>query len=88
MGNAVDVAVEYYSRRFGDDASKAFIHLVREVGEIAFAIEKGNVEHAKVEIAESIALLHYMARLYSMDADATIERIYSKKLEALTKQQP
>ena len=51
-------------------------------------MEKGNVEHAKVEIAESIALLHYMARLYSMDADATIERIYSKKLESLTKQQP
>lgn len=83
----MDLAVEYYSKRFGDDVSKAFIHLAREVGEIAFAIEKGNVEHAKVEIAESLALLHYMARLYGMDAYTTIERIYSRKLESLTKQQ-
>ncbi len=82
MSGAVDVAVEYYSKRFGDDVSKAFIHLVREVGEIASAIEKGNVEHAKVEIAESLALLHYMAKLYNMDTYATIERIYSKKLES------
>ncbi|MCS6767887.1 MAG: hypothetical protein RMJ59_01730 [Candidatus Nitrosocaldus sp.] len=81
--SSVDTAVEYYSRRFGGDINSAFIHLVREVGEIAFAIEKGNAEHAKVEIAESIALLHYMARLYNMDVDASIERIYSRKLEAL-----
>lgn len=41
-------AIEYYNRKFGDDKSGAFIHLVREIGEIAFAIEKNNVEHAKL----------------------------------------
>lgn len=86
MSKAVDLALEYYSKRFGSDVNKAFIHLVREVGEIAFAIERSNVEHARLEIAESIALLHYLARVYGMDVDSSIERIYSKKLESIAKQ--
>lgn len=46
------IAVEYYNKKFGDDRSAAFIHLVREIGEIAFAMEKNNVEHAKMEITD------------------------------------
>ena len=42
------VAIEYHDRKFRDDKSAAFIHLVREIGEIAFAIEKNNLEHAKL----------------------------------------
>ena len=77
------IAVEYYNRKFGDDKSAAFIHLVREIGEIAFAMEKNNVEHAKMEITESAALLYYLATKYSLNIDANIQAVYSKKLETL-----
>jgi NTP pyrophosphatase (non-canonical NTP hydrolase) len=77
------VAVEYYNRKFGDDKAAAFIHLVREIGEIAFAMEKNNIEHAKLELTESTALLYYLASKYELDLDANIESIYTKKLEML-----
>jgi NTP pyrophosphatase (non-canonical NTP hydrolase) len=77
------IAVEYYDKKFGDNTPAAFIHLVREIGEIAFAMEKSNVEHAKLEITESVALLHFLASKYSLDVDANIQAVYLKKLEAL-----
>ncbi|MDQ3976243.1 MAG: hypothetical protein M3264_06950 [Thermoproteota archaeon] len=79
------VAVEYYNRKFGDDKSAAFIHLVREIGEIAFALEKNNIEHAKLELTESTALLYYLASKYELDLDANIDSLYTKKLEMLKK---
>ncbi len=82
---ARDLAIEYYRKRLGMDANKVFIHLVREIGEIAFALEKSNIEHAKIEIAESIALLYYLASIYGIDGiDDSIRSIYSKKLESFT----
>ena len=54
-------AIEYYNKKFGDNTSAAFIHLMREIGETAYAMEKNNAEHAKLEITESVALLHYLA---------------------------
>jgi NTP pyrophosphatase (non-canonical NTP hydrolase) len=82
---ARDLAIEYYRRRFGTDVSKVFIHLVREVGEIALALERGNVDHAKIEIVESIALLYHLASIYGIgDIDDNMARIYSKKLESIT----
>ena len=77
------IAVEYYNKKFGDDKAAAFIHLVREIGEIAFAMEKSNTEHAKLELTESTALLYYLASKYEMDLDANIESVYTKKLEML-----
>ena len=77
------IAVEYYSKKFGDNWSAAFIHLVREIGEIAFAMEKNNVEHAKMEITESAALLYYLATKYGLDLDTNIKSVYEKKLEML-----
>jgi NTP pyrophosphatase (non-canonical NTP hydrolase) len=77
------IAVEYYNRKFGEDQSAAFIHLVREVGEIAFAMEKNNSEHAKMEITESAALLYYLATKYSLDLEANMRAVYTKKLETL-----
>ena len=77
------IAVEYYNRKFGDDKSAAFIHLVREIGEIAFAMEKSNVEHAKMEITESAALLYYLETKYGLDLEANIKAVYAKKLEML-----
>lgn len=77
------IAIEYYNRKFGEDRSAAFIHLVREIGEIAFAMEKNNAEHAKMEITESAALLYYLATKYNLDIDSNIKTVYSKKLEML-----
>ena len=76
-------AIEYYNKKFGDNTSAAFIHLVREIGEIAFAMEKNNAEHAKLEITESVALLHYLASRYSLDVNASMQALYAKKLDAL-----
>jgi NTP pyrophosphatase (non-canonical NTP hydrolase) len=81
--SATSIAVEYYNIKFRDNAQAAFIHLVREVGEIAFAMEKQNAEHAKLEITESIALLHYLASKYGLDVNASMQSLYSKKLESL-----
>jgi NTP pyrophosphatase (non-canonical NTP hydrolase) len=77
------IAIEYYNSKFGDDKAAAFIHLVREIGEIAFAMEKNNTEHAKLEITESVALLYYLASKYELDLDANIRSLYTKKLEML-----
>jgi NTP pyrophosphatase (non-canonical NTP hydrolase) len=76
-------AIEYYNRKFGDDKIAAFVHLVREIGEIAFALERNNTEHAKLELTESTALIHYLASKYGLDLDANIESVYTKKLEML-----
>ncbi len=77
------IAIDYYNRKFGDDKSAAFIHLVREIGEIAFAMEKGNPEHAKVELTESAALLYYLASKYELNLDENIKSLYTKKLDML-----
>jgi NTP pyrophosphatase (non-canonical NTP hydrolase) len=75
------IAVEYYNKKFGDDKGAAFIHLVREIGEIAFAMEKNNPEHAKLELTESIALLYYLASKYGLDLEANMKSLYTKKIE-------
>ncbi len=77
------IAIEYYNKKFGDDKAAAFIHLVREIGEIAFAMEKNNPEHAKVELTESAALLHYFASKYGLNLDENIKSLYTKKLDML-----
>ena len=79
----MSIAVEYYNKKFGENAQAAFIHLVREIGEIAFAMEKNNAEHAKLEITESVALLHFLASKYNLDISANMQVIYTKKLEQL-----
>ena len=79
----MSIGIEYYNKKFGENAQAAFIHLVREIGEIAFAMEKNNVEHAKLEITESVALLHFLASKYNLDISANMQGVYTKKLEHL-----
>ena len=80
-----NVAIEYYEKKFNDDTTKAFIHLVREIGEIALAIERSNLELAKMEITESVAILQFIAKKYGFDLQANIDNTYTKKLQALRK---
>ena len=78
-----NVAIEYYEKKFGNDITKAFVHLVREMGEIALAIERSNVDLAKMEITESVALLQFMANKYGFDLQSNIDAVYTKKLQTL-----
>lgn len=75
-------AIQYYNQKFGEDKNSAFIHLVREIGEIAFGLEKSNIELVKMEITESIALLQFLASKYNFDVESNIDAVYSKKLES------
>lgn len=77
--------ITYYNKRFGDNIDSVFIHLVREIGEIALAMEKENANHAKLKITEAAALLEYMASKYEIDLDSNMEMMYSKKLDTITR---
>jgi len=61
-----------------------FIHLVREIGDIALAMEKRNTEHAKLKITEASALLQYIASIYDLDLDTKIQTLYLHKLQSVT----
>lgn len=80
-----NLVISYYNKRFGDNINSAYIHLIREIGEIALAIEKENADHAKLKITEAAALLEYMASKYKIDLDSNMELIYSKKMDTLTR---
>lgn len=77
--------VEYYNKKYGDDINKAFIHLIREIGQIAYAIEKSNNVVAAAKITEASALLRFFASKYEIDIESKIEEMYSKKISMLDK---
>jgi hypothetical protein len=79
------LAIEYYNKRFGDNVSIAFIHLIREIGEIAFAIEKNNKGVAQVKITEAVAILHYISSKYGFNIEENIKSLYTKKIESQQK---
>ena len=75
-------AIEYYGNKYAGNKEKAFIHLAREVGELAAGIERSNDEMAKMELTETAALCFYLAKLYNLDLMQNMEQLYRKKLEA------
>jgi hypothetical protein len=78
------IALEYYDKRFRRNLQLAFIHLVREIGDIALAMEKSNSEHAKLKITEASALLQYIASIYNLDLDNRMQSLYLHKLRTIT----
>jgi hypothetical protein len=78
------IALEYYDKRFRQNVQSAFIHLVREIGDIALAMEKSNSEHAKLKITEAYAILQYIASIYNLDLDTKIQTLYLHKLRIIT----
>ena len=80
------IAIEYYGKRFGSDVPNTFIHIVREIGELARAIESNNTDLAKMEITETAALLFFLAEKYGLNLMDNMESIYRKKLEKLQSQ--
>jgi len=79
----MSIAVEYYNKKYGDDIHKAFIHLIREIGQIAYAIEANNNSVATAKIIEASALLRFFATKYEIDLESNIEEMYSKKISLL-----
>ena len=77
--------IEYYNKKYGDDIHKAFIHLIREIGQIAYAIEKSNNPVAVAKITEASALLRFFARKYEIDLESNIQAMYSKKISLFEK---
>ena len=77
--------IDYYNKRFGDNINSAFIHLIREIGEIALAMEKQNTNHAKLKITEAAALLKYMAAKYKIDLESNMDLIYSQKMDTISR---
>lgn len=75
-----DVAVEYYTHKFGGQVQAAFVHLVREVGELARAVERDQRELAIHEITEIAALIRYLADRYDFDLADQVVSLYTKKL--------
>lgn len=79
------LAKEYYNKRFGGDVTAAFIHLIREIGEVAFAIEKNSPGVAQTKVTEAVALLYYISSKYNIDIEENMKSLYAKKLVSLTK---
>lgn len=80
-----EVVIRYYEKRFGGKIDSVFIHLVREIGEIALGMEKQNSGHIKLKITEASALLHYLASRWGFELDVSMEQLYSRKLEKISK---
>ena len=78
-----NLVIDYYEKRIGGDINFAFIHLVREIGEIALSIEKGNREHSKLKITEAAALVEYLASKYQFELYANMQQLYSKNADNL-----
>jgi hypothetical protein len=72
--------IKYYTQKYGDDTNAAFIHLVREIGQIAFAIEMKNAPVLEAKITEAVALLQFIAYSHKIDLESNTEMMYSKKL--------
>ncbi len=68
------IVKNYYNKRFGENLSAVFIHLVREIGEIALAIEKNNSNHIKLKITEAVALLQYISSRYDLDVKVMLAK--------------
>jgi NTP pyrophosphatase (non-canonical NTP hydrolase) len=79
------VVLDYYNKRFGENLDAVFIHLIREIGEIALAMEKNNPNHLRLKVTEASALLKYLASRYDLDVEANIRSLYSDKLDKLNK---
>lgn len=81
----MESAIRYYQIKFDDNINQAFVHLVREIGQIAFGIETNNKPVLEAKILEAEALLRFLAYKYGIDIDKNAGAIYAKKLSQLDK---
>jgi hypothetical protein len=76
----MEQAVKYYEMKYGNDLDRAFIHLIREIGQIAFGLETKNEPVFAAKVTEAIALLNFLAHKHNVNIESNIKIMYSKKL--------
>ena len=76
----MELAVKYYELKYGDGVDQAFIHLIREIGQIAYALETKNKAVFDAKVTEAMALLKFLAHKHNVNIESNIETMYSKKL--------
>lgn len=74
--------------KYSDNTNQAFIHLMREIGQIAFGIETENKPVLAAKIVEATALLRFLAYKYDIDIESLIEPTYSKKISMFESRKP
>jgi hypothetical protein len=76
----MELALRYYEFKYGNDMDHAYIHLIREIGQLAYALETKNEPVFSAKVTEAIALLKFLAHKHNVDIESNIEMMYSKKL--------
>ena len=76
----MELAVKYYELKYGNNVDHAFIHLIRELGQIAYALETKNEPVFSAKVTEATALLRFLAYKHNVNIESNIETMYSKKL--------
>jgi hypothetical protein len=71
--------------KYANNIHQVFVHLVREIGQIAFGIETNSKPTLEAKIVEAEALLRFLAHKYGIDMDKNTEVIYSKKISQFEK---
>jgi hypothetical protein len=76
----MELPIRYYEIKYGNDIDHAYIHLIREIGQIAYALETKNEPVFAAKVTEATALLKFLAHKHSVNIESNIETMYSKKL--------
>jgi hypothetical protein len=76
----MELPVKYYEIKYGNDTDHAYIHLIREIGQIAYALETKNESVFAAKVTEATALLKFLAHKHNVNIDSNIQTMYSKKL--------
>ena len=84
----MESAIRYYEMKYANDTSQAFIHLIREIGQIAFGMETNNKPVLEAKVVEATALLRFLAHKCEIDLDSKIEVTYAKKIIQFEKRKP
>jgi hypothetical protein len=77
---SASLPIEYYTKKYGEDTTGAFIHLIREIGQVAFAVETKNAPVLEAKLTEAAALIQFIAYNHKIDLESNTEVMYSKKL--------
>ena len=74
--------------KYAYDTRQAFIHLIREIGQIAFGLETNNKPVLEAKIIEATSLLSFLAHKNEIDVGSKVEAIYAKKIAQFETRKP
>jgi hypothetical protein len=74
----MELTIKYYKLKYGNDMDHAFIHLIRELGQIAYTLETNNEAVFNAKETEAIALLNFLARKLNINIESNIETMTRK----------